>query len=515
VSSGAGGDEGGGDEIRAQVRGSVLLVGGRIFAAVLNMVIQVLTVRALTQSGYAAFAYALVVASVGEVLSITGMHRSIGILLPRHEHARDARAALSTLAAAAVSALVVGLAFVLVVVSFQGVIAGSLASDRTALTVLVVLAVLGPVMGAETLFDATYAALGRPRAIFLRQYVMVPCLRLAAVLAVLAGPSSPVLLAWGYLIGGVAGLVVAAQGLRRILRDHALYRGVRLGLRGLPVRTTMLLTLPLFANNLVELALESLDVLMLAQLADPRQVALLRAVAPVAAANEFVVTGFTVMFTPIAARMQAERRHAEMNDLYWQTALWRAVLAFPVLMLCTVLAEPVTLLLFGERYAASAPLLAALGAGVYLGALAGPNQAVMEITGRFRQLISINVATVVLLFVLNVLLIPRLGGLGAAISTSTALVFRGLTSQVFVLLNRTVTLPGRAFVRPYLALFGALAATGIAMVLRPDGLPALLVAVALSLAVLLPARRELDVVGSFPMLGKVPGVTLLFGRPRR
>jgi O-antigen/teichoic acid export membrane protein len=498
--------------IQAQVRGSVLLTGGRVFAALLNMAIQVLTVRALTQSDYAAFAYALVVAGVGEVLSITGMHRAIAILLPRHEAAANARASMATLAVAGLSLLGVGTAFVLVIVSFQGLIAGSIASDPQALTVLILLAFLGPIMGAETLFDSTYAALGRPRAIFLRQYVMVPLLRLAAVVAVLVGPSSPVLLAWGYLLGGAAGLLIAGQGLRKIMRNHDLYRGARLGLRGLPVRMTLMITLPLFANNIVDLALDSLDVLMLAQLSTPDQLALLRAVVPVAHANEFVVTGFTVLFTPIAARLVAEGRGRDMAQLYWQTALWRAVLSFPVLMLCTVLAEPVTLLLFGERYAASAPILATIGAGVYLGALAGPNQVVLEITGRFRPLILINVASVGVLFVLNLLLIPEMGGIGAAIGTAAARIFRGAVTQVVVLRQGIVTLPGREFVLPYAALLGGLVATAVVVALEPGLAIQLLAATALSFAVLLPARRQLDVLRAFPVLARVPGLGRLLGR---
>ncbi|MFA9432411.1 lipopolysaccharide biosynthesis protein [Egicoccus sp. AB-alg2] len=498
-------------DVRAQVRGSVLLTGGRIFATALNMGVQVLTVRALTQSGYAAFAYGLVVAGVGELLSVTGMHRAIVILLPRHETAGDVRAAMATLTAAALSVVGVGLAFVLAVFSFRALIAGSLADDPQAIVVLTLLAFLGPIKGAETLFDSTYAALGRPRAIVLRQYLLAPLLRLAAVVLVLLGPSNPVLLAFGYVLGGLLGLAVAGQGLRRILRAHDLFRGARLGIRGLPVKLTALTTLPLFANNLVELALQTLDVVMLVQLSTPEQVALLRAIMPVARANEFVVTGFTVLFTPMAARLLARRREAELNRLYWQTALWRAVLAFPILMLCTVLASPVTVLLFGERYADSAPMLTVIGAGVYVGALAGPNQAVLEVTSRFRQLLAVNIVTVALLIVLNLLLIPTMGGLGAALATGGALVFRGAATQVLVLLHGSIGLPGREFRRPYQALFTALAATGVVLLVQPGPLTSLLVAAALSVGVLIPARQELDVISNFPALARVPGLPLLLG----
>jgi O-antigen/teichoic acid export membrane protein len=491
-------------DLQRQVRGSVLLTSGRILAAALNLVIQVLTVRALSQQGYAAFAYGLAIASIGETLALTGMHRAIPVLLPRHEHHQDARRAVGTLVLSALTVVSIGLAFVLVVVAFRAPIAGSLAEQEMALVVLIVLAVLGPIMSSESLFDAAYATFGRPLAIFLRQYLLVPGLRLIAVLVILIGPSSPVVLAWGYVIGGVVGLLVAGQGLLRLMRQHDLYRGVRVGLRHLPVRMTLLVAVPLFANNLTELALETLDALMLAQLSTPEQLALLRAIHPIARANEFVVTGFTVLFAPMASRMVASNNDRGLSDLYWQVSLWRGVLAFPALMASTVLAGPVTVLLFGEPYAAAAPLLAVIGAGVYLGALVGPNYVVLEVMSRFRPLVVVNVATVVLLALLNLALIPGWGGFGAAVATGVSMAFRSLATQVVVQLRTPVGLPGRQLWGTYAALLGAIAAAGATMAASPSLPIAIVVVIGLSTGVFLVARRNLDVAGTFPALARIP-----------
>lgn len=492
----------------------MLLSGGRIIAALLNMVIQVLTVRALTQSGFAAFAYGIAIAGIGEVLGLFGMHRAVTVLLPRHEQARDARAAMGTLVLVVITVVTIGLGFVLVVVGFRGPIAGSLASDDTALVVLVILALLGPIMSAEVVLDSLYATFGRPLAIFLRQYLLVPGLRLLAVLVVVVGPGDPVVLAWGYVLGGVVGLVVAVQGFRRLLRQHALYRDAPVRLRGLPIRATGIVAVPLFANTLTELALDTMDALMLAQLSSPDQLAMLRAIAPIARANEFIVTGFAVLFAPMAARMIAADRGAALSHLYWRTALWRGVLAFPVLMLTTILARPITVLLFGDEYGPAAPMLMVIGAGVYVGALLGPNDEVLEASRRFRPLIIANVCTIVLLVVLNLFLIPRFGGFGAAVATGLSMVFQSLVSQTIVQLRTPITRPDRALLLPYVTLLTAMGIAGISMLIDPGLLVDIAVAGGLSVVVFLVARRELDVAGTFPALAAIPVLGRVLGGRR-
>src|SRR5687768_863741 len=67
---------------RKYMRGSTLLLGGRAISIVLNLAVQVLTVRYLAKSDYGAFAYALGAASIGSRAILLGLDKGVTRFLP-------------------------------------------------------------------------------------------------------------------------------------------------------------------------------------------------------------------------------------------------------------------------------------------------------------------------------------------------------------------------------------------------------------------------------------------------
>ena len=67
-----------------------------------------------------------------------------------------------------------------------------------------------------------------------------------------------------------------------------------------------------------------------------------------------------------------------------------AVFSLPVFLLTFSLAEPITVLLFGERYAGSAAYLAILSLGMYFNAALGFNGLTLKVIGRVRYVVILN-----------------------------------------------------------------------------------------------------------------------------
>ena len=114
----------------------------------------------------------------------------------------------------------------------------------------------------------------------------------------------------------------------------------------------------------------------------------------VANAHTFFNLGISLVFlpfTPLAARMFARHDREGINQLYWQTAIWIAVLSFPLFALTFSLADPLTVTLFGERYEGSAVYLSLLALGYYFNAALGFNGLTLKVYGRLRYIVTINI----------------------------------------------------------------------------------------------------------------------------
>lgn len=301
---------------RTQVRGSSLLLAGQAFGMTMNMVTQVLIVRALTKTEYGAFAFALSVLMLAEVVTAFGLRGGISRALPLYEERGDLARAAGTLAMAFGVVCAMGCVVVLAVIGSSEVIAGGLPEEAEAPLLLSILILLAPVQAIGSLLDAAAAVFGMPRAIVLRRNVYMPLMRLAVVAVLLVTGGGPVLLAAGYLVTGVLGLIVFGVTLVPVLSRRSIAEHLRPGRLKIPAREVLSFSFPLFSGDLQSGLLAASGGLLLGLLATPADVADFRAVLPVAMVMIYVRISFGMLFTPIASRMIERDDHEGLNALY-------------------------------------------------------------------------------------------------------------------------------------------------------------------------------------------------------
>lgn len=505
-----------GDPTRAQVRGSTLLLVGQAFALVAGLAVQVLIVRVLSKAEYGAFAYALSLAMLAEAVTSFGLRRGVSRFMPTYEERGEDAKALGTLVFAFCTILSLGLVTMLALIGLRHMLTGSFPSPAHAAAVLLIMSALTPAQALANLLDGVFAVYVRPGAIVVRKYVLTPLLRLVVV-ALLALESHDVrFLAAGYVLTAIVGLAVYGTMLVPVLRDRGLWDRLRTRRLQMPVGEVLRFTVPLLSTDVTRALLGGGNAVLLGIMATPGDVAELRAVVPVSLTMTYVLSAFGILFVPLAARLHARGELADLNRLYWQTAIWTAVLSFPVFITCTGLAGPLTRLLFGERYAHAAPLLAVLAVGHFVTAAAGPNGVLLGVLGRVRYVVFANLGAIVASVALNVALIPPLGALGAALATAAT--FVGLNAALQAGLGRDtgVHVLDPTYASAYLAL-AAVSAIALALLLL-GSLPLLVeiaVAVLATVATLGFARRRLGVAETFPELARLPGVRLLLAAGRR
>ncbi len=483
---------------------------GRLFALLTNFAVQVFIVRYLAMSDYGAFAYALAVVSMGASIAVLGLSRGVNRFVPIDHERRDYGAVFGTMIVAIGIVAGLGLAIVVLVLGAQGLLGRSVTDDPMAVGLLLILIGLAPLQALDGIFQGLVATFASPRALFFRRYIVGPGLKLSAVLAVILVNGSVQMLAWCYLGAGLIGVALYVLLLHHALRDQGLL-GTRPRLI-LRVRRLLGFSLPLLSTDIFLTLKVTMAVVLLEAFRGTTEVAELRAVAPVAGLCAVVVQSFKLLFTPLAARLYARNDAAAINDLYWKTAAWITVATFPVFCVCFFLAEPVTVLLFGPRYAGAGVLLAILAAGTYFSAAFGFNMYVLQTYARVRAILAINVAAATLGLGLNLWLIPLLGAAGAALAITGTVVAHKVLIHAALLLDTGVKLFDPRYLGVYLTIGAATAFMVILQTLWGDSIPAMLAAVAIvPIALLRMNRRALEIGDAFPQLARVPLLRRVIG----
>jgi O-antigen/teichoic acid export membrane protein len=495
-----------------QIRGGMLLVGGQGIALALGFATQVLLVRYLTKGDYGAFAYALAVVLIAQTVCSLGLNRTVArwVSIYRVEGRVDRAAGAVVVAIGAM--LAVGVAVVAGTYVLLRAVGHPPVHDPTARSLLLILIFAAPIQAVDDLLMSLFAVFDRLRAIFLRIYVVAPALRFAVVLVLVEAHKGVRFVTFGYVAASALGFVLFAFVLARVLRREQFLAAVERGAVPLPLRNLFGLSIPLLVADLTYILLTSMDAVLLGYYRGTDQVAAFRAVQPAAKLNEIVAAGFLILFTPAASRLFARTDLRGLRYLYLQTSIWIAVVTFPIFAVTFGLARPLTVLLFGGRYSSSGTLLAVLAVGFYVQMAVGFNGTVLLVTGKMKAVVVAGFVAVAVNLVLDLILIPRYGPIGAAIGTSVALVVHNALKQVAIRLSAGIPMLDRRYVRVYATIVvGAAAVALLERVLDLRFFVALPFALAASLLVVGLNRRSLSVAETFPELRRLPFARLVFG----
>lgn len=118
----------------------------------------------------------------------------------------------------------------------------------------------------------------------------------------------------------------------------------------------------------------------------------------------------------MASRLFARGEYAELREAYWHTAFFTAVFTFPIFALTGPFPERITMTMFEARYTGCVPILALFAVGYYVNAALGFNAYTLQVCGRQRVVVAINVAVAVVNLTLSPVLVPYWGAWDAAFS---------------------------------------------------------------------------------------------------
>jgi len=280
----------------------------------------------------------------------------------------------------------------------------------------------------------------------------------------------------------------------------------------LPIREIFSFSVPLMASNLIGTIGSSIPVLLLGYFHPMSTVAYYRVVLPAAALCGMIHGNFMPLYLPSASRLFAKGNMIGINHLFWETSLWMSVLAFPIFLTTACFARPLTIFLYGARYAPSAPILAMLSLAYFIHVIFAFNGVTLKVLGKIRLIVTLNIVTPIIIVLFNLLLIPHYGAIGAAVATTTGLIMQDLLRQL-VLWREGCGVS--FFEKRYASFFVVLGSSALGLYLIQLFMPnnvyiAFSLAFAVSAFVLWLVKKHLKIADTFPEILRLPLVGRLF-----
>jgi len=342
-------------------------------------------------------------------------------------------------------------------------------------THLRVLAVFLPVMNLSAGALAATQGFRRMRPSVLVENIGRPLVQLAAVGAVAAaGASWLIAVAWvgPYLPAAVLAVLALFGLVRRTAPDE--------GAHDVPPdlgRRFWGYALPRGLAGITQILMQRMDILLVAAMLGARDAAIYTAASRLRVVGQLANRAISQAVQPQLSEVLAHDDRRSANTLYQTATSWLMLANWPLFLLSALFAERL-LAVFGSGYHTGASVIVVLACAMLLSAGTGMVEVVLMMAGKTTW----NLVNIVLALGVNVcvsvLLIPRIGIVGAALGGAAALV----TRNIIPLLQLGLKLGLHPFGRGSLA---AAALTGVCFGAVPlavraaagDGLPQLAAAV--------------------------------------
>lgn len=130
----------------------------------------------------------------------------------------------------------------------------------------------------------------------------------------------------------------------------------------------------------------------------------------------FLLSSSNMAFAPIISELYTQDKVSILNDLYSTITKWIVMFTLPIIV--TIIIFPETILsVFGAEYIDAKYVLILIALGHMINAFVGANGLILNMSGHERFELYNNIMMSVINIILNLILIPRFGILGAAIAT--------------------------------------------------------------------------------------------------
>jgi O-antigen/teichoic acid export membrane protein len=174
------------------------------------------------------------------------------------------------------------------------------------------------------------------------------------------------------------------------------------------------------------------DVIMLGLLADPKDVGLYRVAQRGSELIIFSLTAVNMAIAPTVSQLYVQGDFERLQRIFSKSVRWIMVFSLPMALVLIFGGQYILRYVFGAEFVSGRNALAVLACAQLVNAGMGSVGLILNMTGHEKDTARVLLMTAVLNILLNALLIPLYGILGAALATGFSLVLWNVVLHILV-----------------------------------------------------------------------------------
>jgi O-antigen/teichoic acid export membrane protein len=433
------------EEISRTASNAAIAGVGAVVTSGVNYASGILITRFVGPQGFGVFSLAYTIANLAGILSRVVARRTVLRYVALYNGLGDIRKAKGVIVFATRMTIALGLVCGLALFVSSDLLAAQVFHEPDLSVSLKIFAVIIPALAVLPTWSSALQGIQAIKSSVFVESILLPGLRLALLIV-------SFVLGWKLL--GVLSATAIAIAVSSLASLYYLVRSfplvTRVPIPELETREWLLFSLPLFLEVLLLFAIKGINTIILGYFNNSFDVGIYSAAIKVSLLITIPLDAINFIFAPIISEMYGKGQLDKLETMFKLVTKWVFLVSFPIFLVILGFSEPI-LRIFGAEFSVGAPALRILAAGYLVDSSVGSVGFMLTMAGRPRVNLANTFVLSIANIVLNIVLIPKYGVLGAAVAvaTSTAAINLLRLGQVYYFLRMHPY--RRDFTKPLLA----------------------------------------------------------------
>ncbi len=417
------------DNLAVGAKGGAIAFILKISSTILGFLNQIVLARILGAGGIGEVILAITVVRIAAQIAKFGMEEAMMRFVPLYIDRNDDARLKGAIYFSLFFCLVISLVLAFFVAVFSRLIAISVFHSENLVRLLPLIVISIPASVIRDVIGGILRGYKEAFRSLLPENLISPFFRLAIFLLLSLNGVSPFQAIIAYITGEILSSFLSIKFLLSKIKNIAPVKRIYERKRILEVAFTIILT------GISVLLYTQADIVILGMFTSAETVGIYGVASRLVLLVYFPMMAFATAIPSLISSIHTSGDMAELRKVVSESTRWILSTAMPIILILFLEGEYILKYFYGPEFAAGYIVLLILTLGQLVKAGAGLVGVILQMTGEHKVYMKVNIIWGIVNIILNVLLVPRFGMIGAAISTAVCLAMIDIIC-IFIIYNK-------------------------------------------------------------------------------
>ncbi len=401
--------------------GTGIILFGMLLSIFLQFLSRILIARYWTAAEFGVFSLSISIFYITSSISTLGFRQGLTRNIAYTRNGKKFDKISNYISFSIISGLIFSIVLGFILFLFSESLALNVFNDTSLVNPLKIISACIPFLTIIQIIISVYRGFDKVRPVFYFEHLLINVIFVILIITVIFANISFINVFYSFLVSLIIALFLI------ILYSFKDFVNIRKYFNKLQLKNDakelLIFSLPVLGSTMLRMIVTWTDTIMIGAIKNTVDVGFYSIAHDIAIFIQFPLSALLFIYLPLLTGLHAKKKNKEIIKIYKIISKWLVSLSLPFFLFIFLFTNESIIYPFGQVYVDAVLALRILAIACLFNVIAGPCGETLIAMGKSKFMLYATLTTAVINLLLNFLLIPKFGIVGASIATSISIIF--------------------------------------------------------------------------------------------